>query len=185
MSQYYLPEYVASSIRNLSGTDTIAFVEEVFKDDHLIEKPVMMGANQKTKKKEQLVQLTRVSEVGDENKWREAVRKSRLKSSDVFNDHKWRLNFSFYFTLFLSFLATVLILWLIYKGSAVNDSLKWIIGALPSFLSVTVFWIYRLESKKMEVIEKDIRELHLLEQKLAMASMLGDKKLTVELFKNI
>src|SRR5580692_11433738 len=74
----------------------------------------------------------------------------------IYMDHKKRLNVAFWATICCGCLAIGLLFWIIWVHDRTDFSVKLLMPLIPFFLSGTLFWIYRLESKKMDSIEKEI-----------------------------
>ena len=81
----------------------------------------------------------------------------------VYTDHRMRLNCTFFVSLICGCLTVLLITWVAIHWEHCDLNLKILGPSITSFLSGTLFWIYREELKAIKPIEKDIR---IISQKL-------------------
>jgi len=174
---------IASDLQQIKGRQSVGSLTRILSSQNLIRPMVTMGEGDASGEK--LAGLARSSTVSDPAKWKEGIEMGRSNLLRIYQDRKKRVNFAFYFSLFCSVLAVLLLLWIIFRKDRSDVSIKLIMTLVPSFLSATLFWIYRLESRKMEIIEGNMMKLEMLENKLDMLSALDDKDQVVRLLKKL
>ena len=172
---------VSESLSRLS-LKAAGVLTQAFTTENLIELPVVLGKRDKQKK---IAGYIRTSPVQNEEQWSKGVHEGLSRMQMIYKDHKSRVNTVFYLTLLCSFAAIVLLFWIIFTHDRADKSIRFVMPLIPSFLSGTLFWIYRLEGKKLAIIEKDIQEMEKLEYKLQLLPLVNDREKAVQILNSV
>ncbi|RYE56151.1 MAG: hypothetical protein EOP48_08655 [Sphingobacteriales bacterium] len=173
----------SETISRLISSETIKILAANFNSKNVFDTPVTLGG--KIADKKHLVEKTRSTPIKDDQKLGQGIDISIFNMLGIYNDHKGRVNWAFFISIFCSVLAVALLLWTILSASRSDTSIKLIFPLVATFLSGTLFWIYKTEQSKMEAIEKDIRSLDVLKTKINLLSALDDKDKIVSLLKDL
>jgi len=176
-------QFLATSVSQISQPESIGILNKSFNKSGLIAEPVNAGKAKKSK--ERLVGLIRSSDEADIKKWTAGIDSARPTMVDLYSDHKRKVNISFYVSTLSALSSVFIIFWIIFDKSVTVQNLKILMGCIPTFLSLTVFWVYRFESRKMEALEGDIRSIDLLKEKLGILSLIDDPFVAEKILKKL
>lgn len=174
---------VSDTISRLMSSETVKTLARNFTSKNIFETPVTLGG--RSIDRAQLAEKARSTPIMDDKNVGQGIDSSIATMSDLYNDHKSRVNWSFFISIFCCVLAVALLLWTILHASRSDSSIKLLFTLVASFLSGTLFWIYKTEQAKLEAIEKDIRSLEVLKTKINLIAVLDDKDKVVSLLKDL